>query len=126
MAKVSGSQNAKRWGTLAEERARERYGLIEDKAGWHDATYKNGTPVEIKASQPGGTFRLWQEHHNTLARNSGYYVFVKYRPRGKDAIEVVGMKRWKAAGMRPDWYKAGHKLRGTQMKQYHLPEGRVF
>lgn len=95
--------DARNYGRLAADRARERYGLDKTKARTHDARYQNGKPVEIKAAQPGGYFQVYKVQHEYLRRHSGYYVFVLYNPRGP-GIAVVDMVRKAAKSISPSWY----------------------
>ncbi|MDG5778996.1 hypothetical protein VB773_01055 [Haloarculaceae archaeon H-GB2-1] len=85
---MSRSHKANHYGTLAERKAVEKYGLILDRCSWHDAKRADGTPVEIKsamyrhANGQEGTFKLYDRYHDRLREANGWYVFVVYRVRG--------------------------------------------
>lgn len=118
-------------GVLGEREARKEYGLVIPPGGrtdWHDAEYKNGTPVSIKSAQPDRRFRLFEESHDVLTSQNGYYVFVCYTPvnvgesfadseinvkamKRKRATDVTNLVRRKGHG----WNKSGHE-RGRQHK----------
>lgn len=100
------SSRANRYGSLAQRKARDRYGLEKALNSWHDAEYANGSPVQIKAAQPDRRFRLWEADHEHLTQESGWYIFVIYRPRGR-GIAVQDMKRVRAQDLDPNWYGAG-------------------
>lgn len=118
---MSRSSNANRYGTLAEYRAAERYGLALERDAWHDARTDDGRPVEIKAamlnraSGQSGRFRLFEEYHRNLRRDGGIYVFVKYRAAGA-GIAVENMRSVEAADVRVRWYGAGGHRDSRQTK----------
>ncbi|MEA5386203.1 hypothetical protein VB779_03185 [Haloarculaceae archaeon H-GB11] len=91
---MSRSHKANHYGTLAERKAIEKYGLTLDRCSWHDAKRDDGTPVEIKSAMhrhadgQEGTFKLYDRYHDRLREANGWYAFVIYRVRGK-GIEVL-------------------------------------
>ena len=128
---MSRSSNASRYGSLAERKAAEKYGLRLDgvHTSWSDADYQNGTPVEVKsamyrrANGSPGRFRLFREYHDRLVEANGYYCFVVYRPRGR-GIEVLKTRMTKARGLpMSTWYGAGGHRSSEQTK---LPIEVVF
>lgn len=112
------SQNAARYGALAEKAARDHYGLRVDHAGWKDASDSEGRPWDVKAamlSRDSPRFRLWKEQHSRLKGAGGGYVFVAYVPRGS-GIEVRNMRSVRADSLRLDFYGAGNHAKGDQVK----------
>lgn len=111
-------------GRKAEQIAREKYGLVLDRNDWRDARYQNGTPVSVKAAQPDRRFRLFEESHDVLTSQQGYYVFVCYEPvhvgesLADTRIDVKAVKRKRAVDVTPlvgGWNQSGHE-RGRQKK----------
>lgn len=118
------SKKANRYGTLAERKAADRYGLEREGAhtSWCDAEYQNGTPVEIKSATVSrsdgskGRFRIFKKYHERLLREDGYYCFVVYQPRGR-GITVLDMVMRKANRMPLSaWYGAGGHRDSNQTK----------
>lgn len=122
------SQNAARYGALAERVGFERYGLEADRDGWHDARDDDGDPWDVKAcmkvraSGAPGRFRLWREQHQRLAREGGGYVFVLYSAVGR-GIRVHKTRSVRAQNLRLTFYGAGDHPKGKQLK---VPPERVF
>jgi len=115
---VNRSQNAARYGALAERRAAERYGLELEREDWHDARGPRGRPWDVKAamaSRRSSRFRLWEDQHRKLRREGGGYVFVLYRAVGR-GIQVQKMRSLNARGLRLDFYGAGQHPKGKQVK----------
>lgn len=125
---MSRSSNANRYGTLAEYRAAERYGLALDRDAWHDARTEDGTPVEIKAAMLNrasgqiGRFRLFEDYHRKLRRNGGIYVFVCYRAAGA-GIAVEDTRSVEAKDVQVRWYGAGGHRDSRQVK---IPVSKLF
>jgi hypothetical protein len=122
---MSRSQQAARYGRLAEEAARQRYGLEAEHTSWYDARDSDGRPWDVKAamlSRNQPRFRLWRDQHADLLEAGGGYVFVGYRPRGR-GIEVVRMRSVGADDLRLRFGGAGDHPKGDQFK---LPPARVF
>ena len=118
------SGDARRLGRRAEEKALEAYGLEPDRTSWRDGVYKNGVPVEVKASQRSSRyFRLWADEHHRLASQQGYYVFVLYRPRGT-GVEIIRMKRVRASDLSPRWSASGHAEK--RQLQAYIPHDDVM
>lgn len=114
----SRSQNAARYGALAERAARERYGLDVDHRSWCDARDRDGDPWDVKAvmlSRESPRFRLWREQHRKLREQGGGYVFVAYVPRGS-GIQVRKIRTVRASDLRVRFYGAGDHPKGDQMK----------
>jgi hypothetical protein len=121
-------------GLLAEQHARERYGLRIPPGGrtsWKDAEYQNGTPVNPKAAQPDRRFRIFEEDHDILTSQQGYYVFVVYEPvtigdsLADSKIDVKAMKRKKATDVTKiieQWNESGHE----KGRQHKIPVKQVF
>ncbi|WP_435124053.1 hypothetical protein [Halobaculum sp. D14] len=119
------SQNAARYGALAEAHARERYGLDAEHDAYHDAVDDDGRPWDVKAclvTRDAPRFRLWKEQHARLAREGGGYVFVKYRPVGR-GIRVLGTRSVRAQSLQVSFYGAGEHEKGEQVK---VPPSTVF
>lgn len=114
-------------GLLAEQHAREKYGLRIPEDGrnsWRDCEYKNGTPVNPKAAQPHRRFRIFEEDHDILTSRNGYYVFICYEPvtigesLADSRIDVKASKRMKATNVTKlidGWNASGHE-KGRQKK----------
>ncbi|MXR39801.1 hypothetical protein GRX01_00295 [Halobaculum sp. WSA2] len=118
MVNANRSQNAARYGALAEKVARERYGLEVDHSSWTDARDDEGRPWDVKACMMTRTaprFRLWKEQHTRLVRASGGYVFVAYRPVGR-GIRVLETRTVRASSLRLRFYGAGSHQKGEQVK----------
>lgn len=82
---MSRSSKANRYGTLAERHLADERGLDRDgtHTSWCDATFQNGTPVEIKSGMVStGYFQIYQKYHEKLRRADGWYGFVVYKPHG--------------------------------------------
>ena len=128
--KKSRSKKANHYGTLAERKAAERYGLDLDGThdGYHDAETDDGTPVEVKAAMLNrdsgrpGRFRIFRKYHEELARRGGCYVFVTYRASGR-GIAVEMMRSVRASDLEFEFYGAGGH-RGS--KQVKVPPAAVF
>ena len=121
----SRSQNAARYGALAEQVARERYGLEEDHSSWHDARDDEGDPWDMKAvmmTRKAPRFRLWKEQHTRLVRADGGYAFIAYRPVGR-GIRVLETRTVRARSLRLRFYGAGSHQKGDQVK---VPPDRVL
>jgi len=115
---VNRSQNAARYGALAERRAVERYGLELERDDWHDARGPRGRPWDVKAamaSRRSPRFRLWEDQHRQLRQEGGGYVFVLYRAVGRE-IQVQKMRSVNARGLRFEFYGAGRHPKGDQIK----------
>jgi hypothetical protein len=121
---MSRSSNASRYGSLAEKRAAEKYGLRLGgvHTSWCDAEFGNGKPVEIKsamhrrANGSPGRFRLFRTYHDRLLEADGYYCFVVYRIRGR-GIEVLRTLMTKASRLpSTTWYGAGGHRSNQQTK----------
>jgi hypothetical protein len=116
---MSRSQQAARFGRLAEEAARRRYGLEAEHTSWYDARDDDdGTPWDVKAamlSRDQPRFRLWRDQHADLLDAGGGYVFVGYRPRGR-GIEVVRMRSLSAGSLSLTFGGAGSHPKGRQVK----------
>ncbi len=122
---MSRSQNAARYGALAERRAADRYGLELERDDWHDARGPDGSLWDVKAamvSRRAPRFRLWEKQHRKLRQESGGYVFVLYRPVGC-VIRVLKMRSLNARGLRLEFYGAGRHPKGRQVK---VAPGSVF
>lgn len=112
------SQKAAKYGALAEQAARERYGLGAEHDDWHDARDDDGTPWDVKAAMMNRDvprFRLWKDQHAKLKQAGGGYVFVAYVARG-EGIEVRRMRTVRAADLRVRFYGAGDHPKGDQVK----------
>ena len=91
------SKKANRVGTRAEIAAAREYRLTRDgvHTSWCDAQDRDGTPVEIKATDAGRdypAFLVYRKYHRALQQKDGHYVFVLYRRRGT-GIQALKMKR---------------------------------
>lgn len=122
------SSNAARYGALAEQRARERYGLDADHASWHDARTSDGRPVETKSCMltrrdgSEGRFRIFEQYHRKLEAADGLYVFAAYVPKGS-GIQVRAMRSLEAGSLRLSFYGAGGHRNSRQVK---IAPARVF
>lgn len=123
------SQRTSHHGARAEEAVRERYGLQSDHASWYDATFKNGSKVEIKsaiyrrANGDEGRFRIFEDCHQRLTRANGWYAWVTYRERGR-GVEILRMRMMKARTLRwTTWHKTGgHR----DQREGQIPISRIF
>lgn len=118
-------------GLKAEQHAREKYGLEPDHEFWKDAAHQNGKPVSIKSCQPDRRYRVFEDPHDVLTSQQGYYVFVVYTPEhvgegvADTEITVHAMKKMKATNVTQiidGWNESGHD-RGRQHK---IPVKQVF
>lgn len=122
------ASRSSRYGALAEEKARARYGLEADRSSWHDARADDGTPIEVKAamlnrsSGKEGRFRLFEDYHKRLEQADGAYVFVAYRAVGR-GISVEAMRSIAASSIRVEWYGAGGHRESRQAK---VPPREIF
>jgi hypothetical protein len=119
---MTSSKKAARYGSRAEKKAAERYGLTLDHCSWHDAKKPDGTPVEIKATMETradgseGRFRVFRDYHDKLRRADGIYVFVGYRPHGT-GIMVLNMRTCHSSQLPlSTWYGAGGHRESEQRK----------
>jgi hypothetical protein len=115
---VSRSQQAARFGRLAEEAACRRYGLDPEHTSWYDARDSDGRPWDVKAamlSRDQPRFRLWADQHADLLEEAGGYIFVGYIPRGS-GIEVVATRALEAADLQLRFGGAGAHPKGDQVK----------
>lgn len=115
----SSGQSPKRalFGAACERHVRKKYGLKEYDGKKCDLKFSNGKPVEVKSTQyekqdgRGGTkpgeYYIFEHRHRWLARQSGYYCFVVYRPRGK-GVQVLDTRMISVSDMpRLNWVKSG-------------------
>lgn len=114
-------------GLLAEQHGRKEYGVRVPAGGrtaWKDAEYRNGTPVSFKAAQPDRRFRLFEEDHDVLTSQNGYYIFIVYETVtvgdsvSDSKIDVIAMKRKRATDVTKlvqGWNRSGHE-KGRQHK----------
>lgn len=123
---VNRSQQAARFGRLAEEAAARRYGLVPEHDDWHDLRdLDSDTPFDVKAamlSRRSPRFRLWREQHSRLIQESGGYVFVAYVPRGR-GIEVKKIRSLSASSLSLTFGGAGDHPKGRQVK---VKPGSIF
>jgi len=123
------------YGARVEEWVLQRYGLERDYSEMHgvhmDAVVpENGQPVEIKAvasNRKGGRakgvrFKIWRDQHEALKRETGYYVFVKYRLRS-NGIRVENSRSVRAESINVNWYS---KTRPRGSEQAELRVKQVF
>lgn len=122
------SKKAARYGALAEKAARERYGLDAEHDGWHDARAPDGRPVETKAAmlnRRSGTsrFRIFEDYHERLLAEGGYYIFVAYAARGR-GISVEGIRSVDADALGiTEWASTGgHR----DSRQRRIPVRAIF
>lgn len=110
---VGNSQKAARYGSRAEIKMAEKYGLDLDRTSWRDAIGADGCPVEIKATQrerdsgAKGRFRLFKEQHERLSEQDGSYIFVAYRPYGR-GIQVLDNRKIPVDDVAVDWGPSNH------------------
>ena len=121
---MSRSSNTSRYGSLAERKAAEKWGLRLDGAhtAWCDAVDRDGTPWEIKAAMieradgSEGRFRVFEEYHDKLVREGGRYGFLAYKPRGR-GITVVKSRAIPAEQLPvARWYGTGGHRDSRQVK----------
>lgn len=119
---MSRSQQASRYGRLAEEKAAEKYGLELDHRPVDgvrvDARDQDGNPWEVKAAMANrsdgpGRFRLWQDQHDVLASNGGGYVFVRYYAVER-GIRILGTRSVSASALTLTWGGAGSHPRASE------------
>jgi hypothetical protein len=127
MSHTNRSKKAARYGRLAEEAARSRYGLESEHTSWYDATTSDGRPVETKAAMLNrargkGRFRVFEAYHRKLESAGGLYVFVAYEAAGR-GIRVWKMRSVEASSMNLEFYGAGGHRDSRQCK---IPVRAVF
>lgn len=116
------SHRANHYGTLVERQAADRYGFDLEHTSWHDARRDDGTPVEIKSAmvthadgQPGN-FKIYDQYHDELRENSGYYVFGAYRVRGRGVQVLKWEMRHSSRLPRLEWHGGGSHRDAQQAK----------
>jgi len=121
------SHRANHYGTACEKRmaAKRRFDL--ERSSWHDATFQNGKPVEIKSTriehsdgQPGN-FKLYRAYHEKLRRHDGWYCFVVYRPT-RSGLTVVNDRMRKAADLPTLRWHGGGDHRGTEQAKVQIDD----
>lgn len=121
------SSNAARYGSRAEYKIAEEYGLkIEGThASWKDAEFQNGSPVEIKSCMVStGYFQIYKKYHRILRQRDGWYALGVYKPHG------TGIQLLKTKLKRPSelplstWSPTNHSQR--QSEKARLKIGDVF
>ena len=122
---MSRSQQASRYGRLAEEHAARKFGFDLDHRTIRgvrvDARDSEGRPWDVKAAMENrkngpGRFRLWRDQHRVLEREGGGYVFVRYVGRA-DGINVRESRRVAAESVRVEWGGSGdHRRESDQAK----------
>jgi hypothetical protein len=106
------SKKSARYGSLAEQKAAEKYRLRRDgvHTSWCDAVDSDGRPVEIKATDAAREyprFKIYEKYHDRLQSNNGHYVFVLYRKCGR-GIVVADIRRRHASRLPTlTWHKTG-------------------
>ena len=118
---MSRSQQASRYGRLAEEHAARKFGFDLDHREVRgvrvDARDSDGRPWDVKAAMENrkngpGRFRLWRDQHRVLEREGGGYVFVRYVAR-EGGISVRESRAVPAESVRVDWGGSGSHRRGS-------------
>lgn len=106
--------------------AKRRFDL--ERSSWHDATFQNGTPVEIKSTmlehadgQPG-TFKIYRRYHEKLRRVDGWYCFVVYRPHGCSGLTIIKDRMMKSANLPLLRWHGGGDHRDTQQAKLAISE----
>ncbi|OVE84725.1 hypothetical protein [Natronolimnobius baerhuensis] len=124
------SKRANHFGTICEKRMARKRRFKLARCSWHDATFQNGTPVEIKSTmlehsngQPGN-FKVYRAYHDKLRRNDGWYCFVVYRPHGRSGLTVVKDKMVRACDLPLLRWHGGGDHRDTE--QAKIAIGDVF
>ena len=126
------SQNASRYGRLAEEFAARRYGLELDHSEFDgtrlDAIDSDGSPWEIKSAMSNrkssaSRFRLWEDQHDVLEANGGGYVFVYYKAVD-DGIRVFNSRSVRASNISVRWGGSGSHYRDSD--QAKIPAAAIF
>lgn len=128
---MSRSHRANHFGSHIERYVFSRFpSLVPQRSTWFDGTYRNGTPVEIKATMQehrngkSGTFKLYEQSHRRLAAHEGYYIFVVYQPRPQGGVRILKTKRVSARRLpRLVWHGGGDHRRTRQAR---LLVGRLF
>lgn len=125
------SHKSNRWGTLAEKKAAAEHGIELSRAPWKDG-HANGRPVEIKSTRPThadgqpGNFKLYEDPHRRIRRESGLYCFVVYQPWGRGARILRSKIMHSSKLPRLSWHGGGEH-RGTDgMRQAKLRIEEVF
>ena len=124
------SKRANHFGTICEKRmaAKRRFNL--ERSGWHDATFQNGTPVEIKSTMiehsdgRPGTFKVYRRYHERLRRADGWYCFIVYRAHGRSGCTILRDRMMKASTLPMLRWHGGGEHRETQ--QAKIAIGDVF
>lgn len=129
MSRANRSSRAPRFGSLAEEKAREIYDLrvpVDGRRPWYDARDRRGRPVEIKAAMQQrsnggpGKFRVFAEPHDQLRARDGRYVFIVYQPVGR-GIRVVDSSTTAARDLRIEFTTTSDHASPNRDRQAKVP-----
>ncbi|MFC6954770.1 hypothetical protein [Halorubellus litoreus] len=84
------SKKANKYGTPAEHHMIEERDLVAARCYWHDATFRNGMPVEIKSCDVASTgyFQIYERAHDQLLEHDGWYAFAPYTRSGMRVLKV--------------------------------------
>ena len=120
------SKRANHFGTLVEKRVATKRRFQLERCSWHDARFKNGTPVEIKSTmrehadgQPGN-FKIYRRYHEKLRRAKGWYCFVAYRPHGRSGLTILREKMVRACDLPLLQWHGGGDHRDTQQAKISI------
>jgi hypothetical protein len=119
------SKRANHYGTQAEYQVVDEYTLTLSRSSWHDARFRNGTPVEIKACAvehadgATGNFKLYETYHRKLGRSDGWYAFAVYR---RDPFGVLKTKLQRHADLPLLSWHGGGDHRGTRQAKLYPSE----
>lgn len=101
----SRSKRANHFGTICEKWMAKKRRLKLERTSWHDATFQNGTPVEIKSTmhehadgQPGN-WKVYRKYHEKLRRHNGWYCFVIYKPHDRSELTILQDKMVRSANL---------------------------
>ena len=103
------SKKANKYGTAAEHHVIEQRDLEAARCYWHDATFRNGTPVEIKSCDVDSTgyFQIYEDPHDQLLEADGWYAFAPYSRSGR-GMRVLKVRMRRASKMPPlRWSSTG-------------------
>jgi hypothetical protein len=117
------SHRANHYGKLVERQAAEKYPVYLERASWHDARRDlDDSPVEIKSTmyehadgQPGN-FKLYDQYHEKLRNQDGWYIFGVYRIRGRGVQVLKWDMRHSSRLPLLDWHGGGDHRDARQSK----------
>jgi hypothetical protein len=117
------SKKANKYGTAAEHHVIEARDLEAARCYWHDATFQNGTPVEIKSCDVDSTgyFQIYERAHDQLLEADGWYAFAPYSRNGR-GMRVLQVRMRKASKLPPMRWSSTGGHRGSRKAKVEFSE----